>query len=362
MIPGADEYDIDITFDEADVDRLLAVTPADASPADALTYAKNVFVPLTTACRYTCTYCTYFDAPGEASLLSREEVREILRTGADAGCTEALFTFGDEPGRAVHADSRAVGRLGPRFDSFVSPRGVRNGAGRGPASPLESGRPDARADGARRGREREHGRDAGDDGGRGRPRGAAPEESGAAPRHDSERRANSTCPSPPVCWSVSARTGATGPKASSPSANCTNGTTTYRRSSSRTSSRTSAPVRTTVGRDDAPGRGDGAGGAPERDFGAGAAEPLADAGVAGLRRGRFGRRLPVTDDYINPDYAWPALRELEDIAESAGVPLHERLPVYDRFVDNGRIPDRIRAALDAGDSAGERYRSVVERT
>jgi len=35
--------------------------------------------------------------PGEASLLSPEEVRQRCRVGADAGCTEALFTFGDEP-------------------------------------------------------------------------------------------------------------------------------------------------------------------------------------------------------------------------------------------------------------------------
>jgi len=29
--------------------------------------------------------------------LSPEEVRQRCRVGADAGCTEALFTFGDEP-------------------------------------------------------------------------------------------------------------------------------------------------------------------------------------------------------------------------------------------------------------------------
>src|SRR6056297_3448877 len=96
-IPGADEYDIDLSIADADVERLLDVTPDDVSAADELTFAKNVFVPLTTACRYTCTYCTYFDPPGEATLLSPEEVRAIVQTGADAGCTEALFTFGDDP-------------------------------------------------------------------------------------------------------------------------------------------------------------------------------------------------------------------------------------------------------------------------
>lgn len=82
---------------ESEIDSLLTVTPKDVEPSKELSYARNVFIPLTTACRYTCTYCTYFDAPGEANLLSPREIREIVRQGADAGCTEALFTFGDDP-------------------------------------------------------------------------------------------------------------------------------------------------------------------------------------------------------------------------------------------------------------------------
>ncbi len=97
MFASADEYGIRIDVDEREVERLCAVTPADVGTADRLTFARNVFIPLTTACRYTCTYCTYYDVPGEATLLSPAEVRERCRVGADAGCTEALFTFGDEP-------------------------------------------------------------------------------------------------------------------------------------------------------------------------------------------------------------------------------------------------------------------------
>ena len=97
MIPAADEYDIEIDIDPARVQRLRSVSPAAVDAADQLTFSRNVFIPLTTACRYTCTYCTYYDVPGEASLLSPDEVRERCRVGADAGCTEALFTFGDDP-------------------------------------------------------------------------------------------------------------------------------------------------------------------------------------------------------------------------------------------------------------------------
>jgi len=97
MIEGASEYGIDVDVSGGAVDRLLSVGPEDVDPAPALSFCRNVFVPLTTACRYTCTYCTYFDPPGEATLMSPREVREVVRTGVEAGCTEALFTFGDDP-------------------------------------------------------------------------------------------------------------------------------------------------------------------------------------------------------------------------------------------------------------------------
>jgi len=94
---GTTERAPKIDISAADIDRLLSVTPGDVEPAAELSFARNVFVPLTTACRYTCTYCSYYDPPGSASLLSLEEVREICERGAEAGCTEALFTFGDDP-------------------------------------------------------------------------------------------------------------------------------------------------------------------------------------------------------------------------------------------------------------------------
>jgi FO synthase subunit 1 len=96
---------------------------------------------------------------------------------------------------------------------------------------------------------------------------------------------------------------------------------------------------------------------------------LLDCGVDDL-----GGVSPVTDDYINPDYAWPALRELEDLAADAGVPLRERLPVYERFLSTERggdheatagagdrewVSDRIREAIAADTDAGRRYRACL---
>src|ERR687896_1406962 len=64
-----------------------------------VTYSPKVFVPLTTLCRDVCGYCTFARPPrrGQRAFMSEEEVLEIARAGAAAGCREALFTLGDRP-------------------------------------------------------------------------------------------------------------------------------------------------------------------------------------------------------------------------------------------------------------------------
>ncbi|HPP77782.1 radical SAM protein, partial [Methanospirillum sp.] len=62
-----------------------------------ITYSRNVFLPLTFVCRNACGYCIFRRPPGEGCVLSPQEVLQILRRGAEAGCTEALFTFGEHP-------------------------------------------------------------------------------------------------------------------------------------------------------------------------------------------------------------------------------------------------------------------------
>jgi FO synthase len=64
-----------------------------------VTYSPKVFVPLTTLCRDVCHYCTFARPPrrGERAYLTLDEVLEIARAGAAAGCHEALFTLGDKP-------------------------------------------------------------------------------------------------------------------------------------------------------------------------------------------------------------------------------------------------------------------------
>ncbi|HZG89031.1 MAG TPA: bifunctional FO biosynthesis protein CofGH [Pseudonocardia sp.] len=64
-----------------------------------VTYSRKVFIPLTRLCRDRCHYCTFVTVPHRlpAAFLERDEVLEIARAGAAAGCKEALFTLGDRP-------------------------------------------------------------------------------------------------------------------------------------------------------------------------------------------------------------------------------------------------------------------------
>src|ERR1044072_877328 len=64
-----------------------------------ITYSPKVFIPLTKLCRDVCHYCTFAQPPrrGERAFLTPEEVLEVARAGAAAGCHEALFTRGDNP-------------------------------------------------------------------------------------------------------------------------------------------------------------------------------------------------------------------------------------------------------------------------
>jgi FO synthase len=64
-----------------------------------VTFSPKVFIPLTMLCRDRCGYCTFAKAPArtESPYLTPEQVLDIGRQGAEAGCHEALFTLGERP-------------------------------------------------------------------------------------------------------------------------------------------------------------------------------------------------------------------------------------------------------------------------
>ena len=76
-----------------------AAARRDMAHGGLVSYSRKVFIPLTQLCRDVCHYCTFAHPPrrGEAAFLDTEQVLEIARAGAEAGCREALFTLGDKP-------------------------------------------------------------------------------------------------------------------------------------------------------------------------------------------------------------------------------------------------------------------------
>jgi len=86
----------------------------DAGWRTRISFSRKVFIPLTRLCRDVCHYCT-FAAPPRAMdrlYLSIEEVLDIARAGAAAGCKEALFTLGDKPEARYPAAREALAALG----------------------------------------------------------------------------------------------------------------------------------------------------------------------------------------------------------------------------------------------------------
>ena len=94
----------DAAFDlarESDLPALMARAAAlrDAGFGRAVSYSRKVFIPLTKLCRDVCHYCTFAQPPrpGERAYMTLDEVLDVARRGAAAGCREALFTLGDKP-------------------------------------------------------------------------------------------------------------------------------------------------------------------------------------------------------------------------------------------------------------------------
>jgi FO synthase len=84
-----------------------------------VTFSPKVFIPLTKLCRDVCHYCTFARPPrrGERAYMSEEEVLEVARAGAAAGCREALFTLGDKPELRYRAAREELADLG--FETTV---------------------------------------------------------------------------------------------------------------------------------------------------------------------------------------------------------------------------------------------------
>lgn len=86
----------------------------DEGHGEVVTYSRKVFIPLTHLCRDVCHYCTFARPPrkGDHAFMTRDQVLEIARAGADAGCKEALFTLGDKPEARYRVARNELSELG----------------------------------------------------------------------------------------------------------------------------------------------------------------------------------------------------------------------------------------------------------
>ena len=64
-----------------------------------VTFSKKAFFNIINMCRDTCTYCTYKAEPGEEklSMMSKEQIKQMLRLSKKYRCVEALFVTGERP-------------------------------------------------------------------------------------------------------------------------------------------------------------------------------------------------------------------------------------------------------------------------
>ena len=64
-----------------------------------VTFSKKAFFNIVNLCKDTCSYCTYKAEPGERkiSLMSKKQVSELLKLAKKYRCVEVLFVTGEQP-------------------------------------------------------------------------------------------------------------------------------------------------------------------------------------------------------------------------------------------------------------------------
>ncbi len=71
----------------------------DKRKGKAISFSKKAFFNIINMCRDTCSYCTYKAEPNDAklSLMDKKTVRELAVLAKKYNCTEALFVTGERP-------------------------------------------------------------------------------------------------------------------------------------------------------------------------------------------------------------------------------------------------------------------------
>ncbi|EIJ65045.1 7,8-didemethyl-8-hydroxy-5-deazariboflavin synthase, CofG subunit [Candidatus Nitrosopumilus salaria BD31] len=66
---------------------------------NSVTFSKKAFFNIVNLCKDTCSYCTYKAEPGEQklSLMSKQQISELLQLAKKYRCVEVLFVTGEQP-------------------------------------------------------------------------------------------------------------------------------------------------------------------------------------------------------------------------------------------------------------------------
>jgi len=77
--------------------RAAARAAREASVGRVVSFSKKAFVSVTTLCRDACSYCAYRTGPGGEAFMPERAVRALLENARRHGCVEALLVAGERP-------------------------------------------------------------------------------------------------------------------------------------------------------------------------------------------------------------------------------------------------------------------------
>ncbi len=119
--PGAAEGAriLDAVMSDGDALRLLlraalAVRGRECARPGIVTFSKKAFFNVVNLCRDVCTYCTYRSEPAEAAavMMSRRDVKALGEAAARLNCVEALLVAGERPEERYGAARRWLAEEG----------------------------------------------------------------------------------------------------------------------------------------------------------------------------------------------------------------------------------------------------------
>jgi len=103
-----------------------ATTLREKNKGKIVTFSKKAFFNIINLCRDTCSYCTYKAEPGEekVSLMSTQDVKNMLSLAKKYRCVEALFVTGERPEQKYQEAKEWLAKNGfsstPEYLSHVS--------------------------------------------------------------------------------------------------------------------------------------------------------------------------------------------------------------------------------------------------